>query len=401
MNKILYLDIISGISGDMMVGALLDLLSEKDIEEFKKQLLKLNIEDEYEIQITRKSKQGIFGTKFDVIFKNVPINNDDNHGRNLYDIDKIIEESTLSVGVKSLSKGMFMRIANAESKIHAKPISQVHFHEVGAVDSIVDIVSVAILLEMLNIDDIRADKVYIGSGVVKCEHGFMPVPAPATLEILKGVPTYSTGIQSELVTPTGAAIIKTVVKEFGARPNMSVEKIGYGIGTKDLEIANVLRVCIAITEEEKNEEELVLLETNIDDMSSEIFSHLYEKIFSLGALDVFTIPISMKKSRPAVLLNVLANKDCAEKVSETIFKETSTFGIRKSIVLRQSLDRQMRKVITQYGEVAIKIGYYNGEVIKVVPEYEHIKNIATIKDKPFIDVYNDTIVAIKDKSKWI
>lgn len=243
MSKILYFECLSGISGDMTIGSLLDLGA--DVEIFKQELIKLNL-DGYHIEINKKSKNGIFGTKFDVILDHShDHSHDHDHQRNYGMIKELIEASTLNEHVKQLSIDIFNEVAKAEAKIHNVSIDQVHFHEVGAVDSIVDIVGTAILIDMLNVDEIYASPIHVGTGFVKCDHGKIPVPAPATLEILKNIPIYSKGIRSELVTPTGAAIIKVLATEFIDRPEMIIETIGYGIATKDLEIANLLRVNLA------------------------------------------------------------------------------------------------------------------------------------------------------------
>ncbi len=394
MSKILYFDTISGISGDMASGALIDLLTEKELALYKEQLKKLNMYTEFSVEINKKSKNGIFGTKFDVVTDETH-----SHSRNLNDITDIIDNASLSDNVKNLAKEMFAVIAAAEAKVHNKGVDEIHFHEVGAVDSIVDIISVCILIEILNIDDIRAERVQVGTGFTKCEHGIIPVPAPATLEILKGIPTYSNGIEAELVTPTGASIIRALVKKFEKRPVMNIEKIGYGLGTKDLEIPNVLRVMIAEIDS-TNVEELVLLETNIDDMSSEIFSYLFETLFSVGALDVYTSSVGMKKNRPGTVLSVLVNHEIVTAVEEILFRETSTFGIRKRIIERVSLKRKMERVSTSFGEVKVKIGYFNGEIIKVTPEYEDVKNIAVMSCVPFFKVYNETIAKIQEQVEW-
>lgn len=403
MSKILFFEPQSGISGDMTIGALLDLLDDSKIDEFRKQIMLLNLNDEFDIDIKKEAKMGIVGTKFDVLIKHHHHHEHEHHdehhhhhhdSRNLNDIEKIIDGSLLSDNVKSLAKSIFMKVAVAEAKIHGKTINEVHFHEVGAIDSIVDIVGTAILIDILGIDDIRCEKVHTGTGFVKCAHGLMPVPAPATQEILIGVPTYSKGIESELVTPTGASILKTLVKDFAKKPEMIVSKVGYGLGTKDLEIANVLRVSIAETVSNKvfsdtSEEELFLLETNIDDMSSEVYSYIFDKLFSLNALDVYTTSISMKKNRPAILLSVLVKEENVFDVEKFIFKETTTFGIRKTKFNRTALKREFKKIDTKYGEVTVKVGILDNEVIKVMPEYEDVKRISLEKNIPFHTLYLD------------
>ncbi len=432
MKKILYFDLISGISGDMTVGALLDILTESEIERYKAELKKLRLDDEFDIEIFKTSKNGIYGTKFNVIIKGEPTththshdeghshshdhghshshSHDHSHGhahshnhshaRTFFDIQEIIDSSDLTIRTKEFARNIFIEIAIAESKIHNMPIEEVTFHEVGAIDSIVDIVSVAIIIDILNIVDIRTDKIRLGSGFVECEHGLMPVPAPATLEILRGLPTMTTSSQVELVTPTGAGILKALITEYNSRPVMVVEKVGYGAGTKNLETPNLLRVYVAEIEDDSHTDELILFETNIDDMSSEIYSYLFEMFFSIGVLDVYTTNIGMKKNRPGICLSVLANKEIEFQVEEIIFRETSTFGIRKQIVSRVSLQRRLKKIQTAYGEVGLKVGYYKGEIIKITPEYEDVKSVANRHCVPFFEVYNETLVRIKEQNLW-
>lgn len=414
MKKILYFDTLSGISGDMTIGALIDLLNEDEVNIFKDELKKLNLEDEYEIEINKKSKNGIMGTKFDVILKtekpeyNIFNNNQehdhDSHkehshheNRNLSDINKIIDDTSLSEKVKKLSKDIFMKVALAESKIHGKSLDEIHFHEVGAVDSIIDIIGTSILLEILNIDDVRCSAVHVGTGFTKCAHGIIPLPSPATLEILKDVPTYSYGIKSELVTPTGAGILKTIVTKFGDRPNMTILNVGYGLGTKNLEIANVLRVYIGQIEEEKEHitEKVILLETNIDDMIGEAYTYIFDKLFEMGALDVYTTPIGMKKNRPATTLSVLTTEKLCENIEKFIFLETSTFGIRKTKIDRISLNRKFDKINTNYGEVSVKLGFLGDDLIKISPEFSDINKIATEHNMSFINVYKHIMSVIE------
>ncbi len=395
MKKILYIDLVSGISGDMTVGALIDLLDENEIQRFKYELATLDLDDEFEVEITRKDKFGIFGNKFNVIIKNEE-KGSEHHARNLNDIVEIIDNSKISKKAKDMSKNIFTEIAKAEAKIHNKTIDEVHFHEVGAIDSIVDIVSVAILIDVLGITDIRAKEVKVGTGFMDCAHGKMPIPAPATLELLTGLPMVSTNIETELVTPTGAAILKCLVTKFGEKPDMHVLKIGYGVGTKDLNIPNILRLYIAETEDSSYTEDMVLFETNIDDMSSEVYSYLFDMLFSIGVNDVYTTNIGMKKNRPGIMISVLANREIEAQVEEVLFKETTTFGIRKSEISRVGLERQMTRVLTSYGEVRIKIGKFKGEIIKITPEYEDVKNIANRHCVPFFEVYNETLVRIKE-----
>lgn len=406
--RVLYFDCFSGISGDMTLGALID--CGVDCEKFKKELAKLNI-DGYEIDITRGMKNGISGTDVNVILEidhdgndhhdndgNDEHNHEDHHHehgmhshahRNLSDIEKIIDDSSLSVKVKELSRLMFKKVAVSEAKIHGKSMEEVHFHEVGAVDSIIDIVGTAICIEELKIDKFISSPVNTGMGFVKCQHGIIPVPGPAALEMLKGVPVYSMDINTELVTPTGAAIISTLCSEFGPLPRMVVERCGYGCGKKDIEIPNLLRVVIG--EDKKKDDYLTMMECNIDDMNSEFYDYTMEKLFKDGALDVFMTNIIMKKSRPAVKLSVLCRNEDVDKLSGIIFANTSSIGIRRYPVERESLDRKMTEVITKYGPVRVKIAYRNGTEVNYAPEYDDVKKAAMNSGVPVKTVYNEAI----------
>jgi len=406
-KRILYFDCFSGISGDMTIGALLDLGIDQNL--FLAELNKINL-DEYEVEIKKGLKKGISGTDFTVHLHTHEHSHEEehhhNHGhehehhqaekphnhahtRNLADIYTIIDNSELSEYVKTASKNIFLIVAEAEAKIHAKTIDEVHFHEVGAVDSIVDIIGAAICVEMLKIDEIQCSEINLGSGFVHCEHGIFPVPAPATLEILKGVPVYSKNAKKELTTPTGAAILKALCHEFGSSPDFIIEKIGYGLGKRDMETPNVLRVIIG---KRKTNSTLTMLETNIDNMNPEIYSYLFPKLLENGALDVFTTPIVMKKNRPANILSVLCKEENAEQMEAILFTETTTLGIRKYNVERNELERKIEKIYTTHGEVNLKIASKNGTIIKFSPEYEDCSRIAMETGIPLIQIYNEAVV---------
>jgi uncharacterized protein (TIGR00299 family) protein len=439
--KILYYDCFCGISGDMNLGALIDLGVDK--EYLLNEIAKLNLSSEYGINIRKDIKNSITGTKVDVIIKKQDNHNHvhideehqdeththnhsheldqdfhhDHHNnhhshidgqhihedssiaenkthhhhehRNFNDIKNIINSSELSDKVKSSSLAIFMRIAEAEAEVHGKTIDEVHFHEVGAIDSIIDIVGAAIALDYLKVDKIMASPIQLGGGFVKCAHGLIPVPAPATIRILKNIPVKTGIVNFETTTPTGAAILAENVEVYTDKTEFSIEKIGYGLGTRELEIPNVLRVYLG--EEIKNEdiEEQHLLETNIDDMNPEIYSYVEEKLFKSGALDVFKTPIIMKKGRPAIKLSVLVNKKVEKKVLEVIFKETTSIGVRKFNVEKIMLNREFFKVSTIYGEVTVKSSYYKGELVKSKPEYEDCKRLAEENNVPISKIYND------------
>jgi uncharacterized protein (TIGR00299 family) protein len=319
---------------------------------------------------------------------------DDHHHRNLKNIEDIINSSDLNDKVKKLSMNMFMRVAEAEAKVHGKTLYEVHFHEVGAIDSIVDMVGAAICLEYLDVDKIIASHVQVGGGFVKCAHGLMPVPAPATVEILKNIPMSAGIVQFETTTPTGAAILAANVQEFTLKINFSIKKIAYGIGHRDLDIPNVLRVYLGEEEVSEKKEEQYILETNIDDMNPEFYGYVEERLFEIGALDVFKTPIFMKKGRPGIKLSVLIIEEIEKDILDVIFEETTSIGVRKYKVEKIMLNREFSKVQTQYGEVTIKKSYYKGNLVKYKPEYEECKSIAKEKnvtmEKVYREVYKQT-----------
>ncbi|MCT4565830.1 MAG: nickel pincer cofactor biosynthesis protein LarC [Maledivibacter sp.] len=426
--KVLYYDCFCGISGDMNLGAMIDLGVDKDY--LLKEISKLNLESEYEIDVKKAIKKGISGTKVDVILKNqdtghkhdhrsnhseehchnhgVQHHHDHDHDshnshndgihhghhrhdhhRNLKDIEDILGSSNLSDRVKKLSKDMFMKIAEAEAKVHGKSLYEVHFHEVGAIDSIIDIVGSAICLDYLDVDKVMASKVQVGGGFVKCAHGIIPVPAPATLEILKDIPIKTGIVDFETTTPTGAAILASNVKEFTDKLGFSIEKIGYGIGNRELEIPNVLRVYLGRGENKETIEDQYMLETNIDDMNPELYSYVEERLLEEGALDVFKTPIIMKKGRPAIKLTVLVDEEREKDVIGIIFKETTSIGIRKYKVEKIMLKRDFAHIQTKYGKVKIKNSYYQGSLLKFKPEYEDCKGLAKKNDKPISEIYRE------------
>lgn len=430
--KVLYYDCFCGISGDMNLAALIDLGVPK--EYLVKELSKLNLDSEYEIKIEESSKLGITGTRVDVILKDKledkthiaeqalhghkhthriehydhhsgedhhhaenneshehsheeHVHNHEHHHRNLKDIEEIINSSDLSDKVKKISLNMFMKVAEAEAKVHGKDLYEVHFHEVGAIDSIVDMVGAAICLEYLKVDKIIASPVQVGGGFVKCAHGLMPVPAPATVEILKNIPINTAIVQFETTTPTGAAILSANADEFTPKVDFSIKKIAYGIGHRDLEIPNVLRVYLGEKEISEKVEEQYIVETNIDDMNPELYGYVEERLFEVGALDVFKTPILMKKGRPAIKLSVLTNEKVERDVLDVIFEETTSIGVRKYKVEKIMLNREFSKVKTEYGDITIKKAYYKGKLVKYKPEYEECRTIAKEKNISIDKVY--------------
>ena len=386
-KDILYFDIIGGISGDMTLASLLDLGVPKEI--FLQELNKLNMDNEFEIEIDYKYENNIKGTKVNVITKEQYCH------RNLIDVYDIIDNSRLNNNIKERAKEIFMIVAKAEAKVHGTTIDKIHFHEVGAIDSIVDIVGSCILLDLLNIDKVYSTSVPLGSGFIQCAHGVIPAAAPATVEILKNIPVKFNHVKGECTTPTGAAIIKTICDEFIDELDFNTKKIGYGVGHKKFEKPNILRVALA--QEDEHNEVVYEIVANIDDMSSEIYSYLFEKIMDEGALDVFTESIFMKKNRPAYKISILTKKKDLNKFIKLLLTETSTFGVRYKEYNRAKLDRKFIEVDTVYGKVKVKLGYYNNKLIKLKPEYEQCKLISKTLNIELREVYNEINKSINEK----
>ena len=386
-KNILYFDIIGGISGDMTLASLLDLGVPKEI--FLQELNKLNMDNEFEIEIDYKYENGIKGTKVNVITKEQYCH------RNLIDVYDIIDNSRLNNNIKERAKEIFMIVAKSEAKVHGTTIDKIHFHEVGAIDSIVDIVGSCILLDLLNIDKVYSTSVPLGSGFIQCAHGVIPAAAPATVEILKNIPVKFNHVKGECTTPTGAAIIKTICDEFIDELDFNTKKIGYGVGHKKFEKPNILRVALA--QEDEHNEVVYEIVANIDDMSSEIYSYLFEKIMDEGALDVFTESIFMKKNRPAYKISILTKKKDLNKFIKLLLTETSTFGVRYKEYNRAKLDRKFIEVDTIYGKVKVKLGYYNNKLIKLKPEYEQCKLISKTLNIELREVYNEINKSINEK----
>lgn len=373
--KVLYYDCFSGISGDMNIGALLDLGVSLDY--LSQELDKLGLSEHYKLRVSRQTKMGIEGTKFDVDFVEKH-----HHHRGFSDIKAIIEASSLAATVKHRAIEIFHHLAMAEAKVHGTTMDGIHFHEVGAIDAIVDIVGAAICLDYLKVDKIYSLPPEVGSGFVKCAHGVMPVPAPATANLLLGVP-FSQHVRGEATTPTGAAILKTTVTAFTRPKTLIGEKIGYGLGTKDFEQPNVLRVFLCTLEEENGELEKTtqyVIEANIDDMNPEFFAAVEDRLFAAGAVDVFRIPIYMKKSRLGVKLSVLYAAPDEAKVLNILFRETTTIGVRRITVDKLILPRTSREISTPYGSLRIKQAFYNGTCVNCKPEYEDMLRLAREND---------------------
>ena len=378
--RIAYFDTISGISGDMTLGAFLS--AGVPLEQLLSELSKLKLTG-FELTARHLQRNGITATKVDVVISEQP-----SYRRHLSDIKTIIEQSSLSSRVKEQATKIFMEVAVAEARIHNSTIEKVHFHEVGAIDSLIDIVGTAICLECLNIDRVFSSPVRIGSGgSVNTEHGIMPIPTPATVEILKGYPVVLTDLPFELTTPTGAAIIKALSAGTLTFELLNVQSVGYGAGTQELPgLPNLLRVIVGDLEQQRARDEVVTIETNIDDMNPEILPYVIEKLMNAGAFDAFLVPIIMKKGRPASLLSVLVERSRLDLMLAILFTETSTLGVRIHQVERRKLERSQRQVHTSLGTVSAKSVMIDGRE-KLIPEFEECKRLATEKSIPLIEVY--------------
>ncbi len=380
--KLAYLDCFAGVSGNMFLAALLDAGLEE--EALKEELEKLGLSG-YRLRIEKVQRMGITGTHVNVETEESGIQ------RHLFDILEIIEASGLAPEVKKDSARVFKRLAEVEANIHGKTIEEVHFHEIGALDSIIDIVGTVAGLWLLGVEQVFSSPIHLGTGFVHCAHGRIPVPAPATSALLRDAPVYSKGVQAELCTPTGAALISTLSMGFGPLPDMTLKAQGYGAGSRELEIPNLFRIFLGKADEPVvgglEHEESVLIETNIDDMNPEFFGYLTERLFALGAQDVYTAPIQMKKNRPATLLSVLVQRELLDPALELIFLETSSFGVRLREITRLKLKRKLIQVETPYGKIGLKLGYYRGAVVTASPEYEDCRAAAREHGVPLQDVY--------------
>ena len=379
--KIAYLDCFSGISGNMMLGALIELGVGEDV--LRADLAGLGIEG-WELVVKPVHRGALAATLVEV-----EIGHDHAH-RHLYHIHDIINNSTLPDPVKKNAAGIFSSLAHAEAKIHGESVEHVHFHEVGAVDAIVDIVGAAVGLYRLGVEKVYCSPLPVTRGWVKSAHGEIPLPAPAAAALLQDVPTYGVEGDYELVTPTGAAIVKTLAHSFGLQPAMTVNKIGFGAGSADFARPNVLRVFLG---EEQSaaagmNERLTLLETNIDNMNPELFEPLMERLFAAGALDVYFTPIMMKKSRPAIVLSALCNPKDKEPLAQIIFSNSTTLGVRISQIERRCLQREFKEIETPWGKVKIKLARANEQIVSASPEYEDCKRLAAEHDLSVREVYD-------------
>ncbi|HEX5875574.1 MAG TPA: nickel pincer cofactor biosynthesis protein LarC [Pyrinomonadaceae bacterium] len=366
--KTLYFDCFAGASGDMILGAMVG--AGVDPNYLREQLALLRV-DGFRIDFETVNRSGLSAT-----YARVETAHEHKH-RHLSDIRQIIEASDLPEYVKALSVQIFTRLAEAEARVHNEPVDHVHFHEVGALDAIVDVVGAAICFDYLDIERFVCSPLHVGRGMVQMAHGRFPIPPPAVAELLKGVPFYSTDIKGELLTPTGAAIITTVCGDYGPIPQMTTESMGYGAGTREYQdFPNVLRVMLGDTAADAADERLWMLETNLDDASPQIVGHVMDRVFELGALDCFFTPVQMKKNRPGVLLSVLCEPDQKEAVMKLLFMETTTLGVRSYEVARRALQREVVQVETQYGMIDVKVARLEGRRVNEMPEFEQCRAAA-------------------------
>jgi uncharacterized protein (TIGR00299 family) protein len=321
--------------------------------------------------------------------------------RHLSDIEQIIDDSSLDNKTRELSKNIFMTIARAEAKVHGIPVDKVHFHEVGAVDSIIDIVGAAICFNVLNVDSVHVSTVELGGGFVKCDHGSLPVPAPATAEIIHGIPVKKDGVDFEATTPTGAAILATLGTNFDPQLVIKIEKTAYGVGQKENNsVPNLLRVFLGeATVNTGSGHDALQLECNIDDMNPEFFEYISERLFKAGASDVFFSNIMMKKGRPGILLNVICETELADSVRNIIFTESTSLGIRTFPFRKDTLARKFETIQTIYGSINIKRSYYNGNEVSCKPEYEDCKRVAAEKSIPVKEVYNNIMALLSKREQ--
>ncbi|MBW1946169.1 MAG: nickel pincer cofactor biosynthesis protein LarC [Deltaproteobacteria bacterium] len=377
--KVAYFECFSGASGDMILGSLID--AGLDVEQLKKELGKLHL-THYDLGAKKVIKRGIGGIQALV---SVDEDHHGHHHRDLHHIEKIIEKSDLEKPVKQKGIEIFTRLAEAEAKVHRTSIEHVHFHEVGAMDAIVDVMGAVAGLALLGIERVHCSPLHVGSGTVKCAHGTLPVPAPATIELIKGKPIYSDGVEGELLTPTGAAILTTLSSGFGPMPTMTLEKIGYGAGESELSIPNLLRVVIGEDGDELKDhhtEQVAVVETNIDDMNLQMYDYLIEKIMEMGALDVFLAPLQMKKNRPGTLLTVICRPEMVGEFSDFLLNETTSIGLRWRVDNRIKTRRTVKEVRTKLGAIKFKVAEAGNGIINVSPEYEDCKRMALEKDIP-------------------
>lgn len=379
--KIAYFDCFSGASGDMILGALIDAgLSPRQLKE---ELRKLKIPT-LSFRTKRVLRGGLFGTQVIIEGKG-----EKKTHRTLKELWKILDRSRIEPQIKEKTKRILERIAKVEAGIHGKPVEEVHFHEIGGLDSLVDIVGSVWGVEQLQIQKVYVSPVNVGRGFVKCEHGILPVPAPATIALMEGKPIYSSGEKRELLTPTGAALLTFLGSEFGSMPNMRVEKVGYGAGKDDLAHPNLLRLMIGSLETQHENERVMIIETNIDDMNPQFYEYLMEKLLGMGALEVFLTPLIMKKNRPATLLTILSSAEKLSSIVDFLMKETTTIGIRWREENRSCAEREIISLRTRYGTIRFKLAKWKGELVNLSPEYEDCKKLAFTQKVSIKQIYEE------------
>jgi pyridinium-3,5-bisthiocarboxylic acid mononucleotide nickel chelatase len=392
--KLAYFDCFSGISGDMTLGALIDAGCPVDL--LRSELQSLQVPG-WTLTTEKVWKNGMSAT-----YVRVPTEDQQKH-RSLRTILEILKNSRLAPPVRERASRIFQKLGEAEAHVHDAPIEKVHFHEVGAVDAIVDIVGSCIGFQALGIERFACSPLNVGGGTAKMAHGVLPVPAPATARLLQGAPTFSNGVQRELVTPTGAAIVATLCDSFGPQPPMTVSAIGYGAGTADLEgQPNVVRIMIGETARQVSsagDEEISIIEANLDDMNPQIYGYVLEKALSAGALDVYTTALQMKKNRPGTLLTILCRPEDTDVLMSIIFAETTTFGVRTYRAQRRALPREWVNVSTGYGSVRIKLSRSNGHILHVTPEYDDCRKLALEKQVPLQQVISEALRAYQASGK--
>lgn len=381
--KVAYFDCFSGASGDMILGALMD--AGLSVEVLRGEIAKLGL-THYDIQVKQVTKRGLRGSQALVI---VDEDHHHHHHRHLHHIEEIIQGSDLSERVKSLSIKIFKRLAEAEARVHGTTIDNIHFHEVGAMDAIIDVVGAAVGLAAMGIEQVYCSALHVGSGTVECAHGTLPVPAPATAELVKGRPVYSTGVKGELLTPTGAAILTTIAVEFGPMPSIAVEAIGYGAGVSDPAIPNLLRVVVGQCQTEVSGyllERVAVAETNIDDMNPQIYDYLIGKALEMGALDIFLFPVQMKKNRPGTQIKVICPLEMIGAISDFLIRETTTIGLRWRVENRIKAERSVKEFETRFGPMKFKVAQVGERIMNMAPEYDDCKRVALEKNVPLKQV---------------
>lgn len=405
--NILYFDCFAGVSGDMVIGALIDL--GVDFQELRQALYGLDLGD-YTITATPTERCQIRAIKFDVHLNHTHDHHKHSHHEHLHEhhehrglreIQTLIKGSKLSQRVKEQSLAIFQRLAEAEGRVHGLAPEEVHFHEVGAVDAIVDIVGACIGFEMLGIDQFICSPLRVGYGQVRCAHGLYPIPAPGTCELLKGLPIYAGELEGEFVTPTGAAIISTLCSKYGRMENLRPVRTGYGAGERKYpDFPNALRLILSEENYDTcSNRAVVVIEANLDDCSPQVFGYLMESLFEAGALDVYYTPVQMKKSRPGILLTALAEQSSADRVADCILRETTTIGLRYYQAMRRVLDRRIQKVVTKYGAIDFKVATDGENLYKSMPEYRDCAEAARLHNVPLVEVQREALLAFEESKR--